>query len=116
MEMRPPNYDSVIITEALPATTAFVVSDFSGPGTGPVRFQDGSSASGLSCVFVSLASTSDCFSFSTDGTNFNHTPVDGGDGTDSAITHLRISPTGYMAPDIGSGATSFTLRFKAKIN
>ena len=112
----PPNYDSVIVTEALPSELAFVITDFGGPGSGPVQYTDGSPASGLNCLFTSLASTTDCFSFSTDGTNFNHTPTDSGDGTDPAVTHVRISPTGYMAPDTGSGATSFELRFKGKIN
>ena len=112
----PPNYDSVIVTEALPPELALVITDFA-PGSGPVQYQDGSPASGLSCPFVNLLQHDGLFfAFSTDGTNFNHPPTDSGDGTDPAITHVRISPTGFMAPDTGSGATSFTLRFQGKIN
>lgn len=112
----PPNHDSMILTETLPAQLGLVVTDFGTPGSGPFQYQDGALAGGLTCNFISLASTTDCYSFSTDGTNFNHTPVDGGDGIDPAITHVRITPTGYMAPDTGGGATSFTLRFRGRID
>ncbi|GAB5486664.1 MAG: hypothetical protein Pars2KO_02340 [Parasphingorhabdus sp.] len=111
----PPNYDSLILTEMLPMQLELVISDFGDPGSGPFQYQDGAPASGLTCDFISFASASDCYSFSTDGTNFTHTPVDSGDGTDPAITHVRITPAGYMAPDTGSGATSFTLRFRGKV-
>ncbi len=111
----PPNYDSVIVTEQLPTDLALVVTDFGGPGSGPIQYTDGSPATGLNCVFVSLASTTDCYSFSTDGTNFNYTPVDSGDGSDPAITHVRAIPTGYMAADTGSGSPGFQLRLRAMI-
>ncbi|GMN13683.1 H-type lectin domain-containing protein [Altererythrobacter sp. MTPC7] len=111
----PPNYDSVIVTEQLPPNLSLVVNDFGGPGSGPIRYTDGSPATGLNCVFVSLASTTDCYSFSTDGANFDYTPVDSGDGTDPAITHVRIVPTGYMAADNGTGSPSFELRLRAVI-
>jgi uncharacterized repeat protein (TIGR01451 family) len=111
----PPNYDSVIITEQIPADLALVLTDFAGPGSGPLHFTDGSPATGLTCTFISLASNSDCYSFSTDGTNFNYTPVDNGDGTDPAVTHVRIVPSGYMAGDSGSGSPGFQLRLRAKV-
>lgn len=111
----PPNYDSVEVTEFLPPDIEFIVTDFAGPGSGPVQFQDGTPTAGLTCPFVSLGSTTDCFSFSVDGINFNHIPSDSGDGTDPTVTHIRISPTGAMAPNIGSGPTSFTLRLKGRI-
>lgn len=103
----PPNYDSVVVTEQFPADLALVVTDFSGPGGGPVQYADGSPAKGLNCVFVSLASTADCYSFSTDGTNFKYTPIDSGDGTDPAVTHVSIVPTGFMAANAGGGSPSF---------
>lgn len=112
----PPNHDSVTLTETLPSQLDLIVTDFSAPGSGPLQYQDGTPASGLNCIFISFASTTDCFSFSTDGTDFNHTPIDAGDGTDPAVTHVRITPAGYMAPDTGAGATSFTLRFRGKVN
>ncbi len=111
----PPNHDSIILTEALPAELSLVIADFGGAGSGPIQYQDGSPASGLDCSFVSFASTSDCFAFSTDGIDFSYQPSDSGDGTDPRISHIRISPDGFMAPDNGSGPTSFTLRFTMKI-
>jgi len=110
----PPNYDSVIVTELLPSQLALIVTDFSG-SSGPILYQDGSTPSGLVCSFVSLSDTSDCFSFSTDGTNFGYSPSDSGDGTDPNVTHVRISPTGYMAADTSAGSSNFTLRFRTKI-
>jgi uncharacterized repeat protein (TIGR01451 family) len=111
----PPNYGSVIAIDSLPPELAFVMTDFSGPGSGPVQFSDGTPATGLGCTFISLASTADCFDFSTDGTDFTHTPSDSGDGTDPAITHIRIRPTGFMEADTGAGPTSFDVRFRAVI-
>ncbi|WP_160604056.1 H-type lectin domain-containing protein [Pontixanthobacter aquaemixtae] len=111
----PPNYDSVVTTDAIPGDLALVITDFGAPGSGPIQYTDGSPATGLNCVFVSLASTSDCFDFSTDGINFNYVPSDVGDGTDPAVTHVRAVPTGFMAADTGSGPTSFELRLRAKI-
>lgn len=110
----PPNYDSLVVIEQLPSQLAFSVVDFLG-GSGPVFFQEGANPSGLTCNFVSLADMTDCYSFSTDGSNFAYVPSDSGDGTDPAVTHVRISPTGFMAANTGGGSSSFTLRFRAKI-
>ncbi|MEP3225834.1 MAG: H-type lectin domain-containing protein [Parasphingorhabdus sp.] len=112
----PPNYDSIVITELLPPELDFIVADFGAPGSGPFAFQDGSPASGLSCPFISLGSMTDCYSFSIDGANFDYVPSDSGDGTDEMVTHIRITPTSFMAPNTGSGATSFALRFKGRID
>lgn len=112
----PPNYDSVLITEALPTNMALVVADFAGPGSGPVPFTDGSPASGLTCTFVSLASASDCLSFSTDGTSYGYSPADSGDGTDPLVTHIRIQPSGFMAADTGAGPSQFSVRLRGQID
>ncbi len=111
----PPNHDSVVITEALPPELALVITDFAVPGAGPVQFQDGSPGSGLAFSFSSLGSMTDSISFSTDGLDFTYSPSDSGNGTDPLITHIRITPLGFMVPDTGSGATSFSLRLKGKI-
>lgn len=112
----PPNYDSMTLTETLPPELSLMVTDFGTPGSGPIQFQEGTPASGLNCNFVSLASTTDCYSFSTDGINFGYIPVDDGNGTDPAITHVRIRPSGYMVPNLGTGPTSFTLRLRGQID
>ncbi|MEP2100834.1 MAG: H-type lectin domain-containing protein [Parasphingorhabdus sp.] len=111
----PPNHDSVIITEALPPELALVITDFAAPGSGPIQFQDGSPGSGLGFSFGGLGDPMDSVSFSTDGSNFTYSPTDSGDGTDPAVTHIRVSPVGFMAPNTGSGATSLSIRLKGKI-
>ncbi len=111
----PPNYDSVIVTDQLPSDLALIVTDFAGPGSGPVQFADGSPSTNLTCNFISLASTSDCIDFSTDGSNFGYTPIDSGDGTDPAVTHIRARPVGAMGGDTGSGDPNFELRLRARI-
>lgn len=112
----PPNYDSVIVTEVLPSGLSLIIDDIAGLDSGPVRYLDGSPVSGLTCEFSDFADMNDCFAFSIDGSDYTHEPTDIGDGTDPAITHIRIMPTGYMRPDTGSGPTSFTLSLKARIN
>lgn len=111
----PPNYDSVIVTDELPSELALVITDFAAPGSGPIQFTDGSPTTNLTCNFISLGSTSDCISFSTDGVNFAYEPSDSGDGTDPAVTHIRVTPTGAMAGDTGSGDPNFELRLRAQI-
>mgnify|MGYP001950189662 CR=1 FL=1 len=111
----PPNQNSVIITEQLPPDTEMHVADFGGPGSGPVTFLQGSPASGLSYTFTSLASTADSISFSTDGVNFNYTPVPDADGYDDAVTHFRLTPSGFFAANRGSGNPSFSLRFRSRV-
>lgn len=111
----PPNYDSVVVTDMLPSDISFAVTDFGVSGSGPVQYTDGTPPSGLTCDFISLASTSDCFSFSTDGTDFTYVPSDSGDGTDPAVTHIRITPEGAMKEEAGSGNPNFELRIKARI-
>lgn len=112
----PPNYDSVIITEALPPSMSFVVADFGGPGSGPLQYQDGTPGAGLAFSFGSLGDSGDSVEFSTDGVNFGYVPTDSGDGTDPAVTHIRVTPAGFMAADTGSGPTSFEIRLKGMVN
>lgn len=111
----PPNLGSVLVTEELPAELDLVVSDFAGPGTGPIVFADGSPPTGTTCTFVSFASTSDCFAFSQDGVNFSYVPSDSGDGTDPNVRFVRVQPAGFMDGDNGSGAPRFTVELRARV-
>ncbi|MEL7188254.1 MAG: hypothetical protein AAGK17_01775 [Pseudomonadota bacterium] len=111
----PPNLGSVIVTEELPAELDFVVTDFSGPGSGPVAFSNGSPTTGMTCTFISLASTTDCISFSQDGSDYSYVPSDSGDGTDPNVRFVRIQPSGFMNGNTGSGAPRFTLNLRARV-
>lgn len=112
----PPDGGSIVVTESLPSDLALDISDFSTPGSGPILFQDGNPSSALSCTFIALSSPTDCFAFSTDGLNYNYTPVDSGDGTDPGVTHIRITPAGTMSANSdGTNPPSFQLKLRARI-
>lgn len=111
-----PNHDSIFVTEELPGELALVITDYAGPASGPVQFEEGPYPTGLNCTFSGFANMSDCYAFSTDGIDFGYQPMDIGDGTDPLVTHIRVNPAGFMAPNTGSGAPSFLLRFNAKVH
>ena len=108
---------SVVFIDALPDATALKVSDIDGPGSGPVRFINGTPNSGLSYNFISLSSTTDDVDFSNDGgSTFTYEPVPNGVGADSAVTHIRITPKGSFLAAIGGGsAPNFSAQFDAVI-
>jgi len=109
----PVDADSLAISDPIPANAAIRVADYSGANPGPVAFLDGATASGLSYTFTSLASTTDDVEFSDDNqATWGYTPADIGDGTDPAVTDIRINPSGSMAASLGAGDPSFQVRFK----
>ena len=107
---------SVVIIDEVPAGMVLKVSDIDGPGTGPVRFTDGSPSSTLSYSYSGLASTGDDVAFSNNGgASYVYTPVPGGDGGDSAVTHIRITPQGSFAANTGAGLPNFSVSFDAYV-
>jgi uncharacterized repeat protein (TIGR01451 family) len=107
--------DSVIVSDAIPPEAALRVVDFDVSNPGPVAFVDGSPSSGLSYTFIGLASAADDIDFSDDGgVTWTYAPADSGDGTDPAVTHIRVNPKGTLQPS-GSGDPSFQLLFKVPI-
>ena len=113
----PIDEDAVVLVDSLPAEITLQVTDIGGPGGGPVIFDDGSPASGLSYTFSGLADTTDDLEFSNDGgVSFGYTPVADGSGTDPNITHIRINPKGVFLPETGSGNPNFEISFQAVIN
>ena len=94
---------------------AMYVNDISGVGTGPVRFVDGSPPSGLSYNFISLSSTGDQLSFSSNGgTSYNYSPTPDAYGLDTNVTHIKIETLGSFLSS-GVGAPSFQLKFRVKV-
>lgn len=108
----PVDSNTVTFIDAVPAGTSLVVADIDGPGSGPVRFTDGSTTSALSYAFTSLGSATDDLAFSDNGgATFTYTPAAGASGADPAVTHFRVTPQGSFAGD-GAGANpSFRLEF-----
>ena len=113
---RPADADSVVLTIALDARVALRVADFDAGVAGPVQFTDGegAEASGLTYNFIGLGSLVDDLAFSTDGVNFDYTPLPDGFGVDVNVTHLRISPKGVFL-SAGGADPVFTLRYKTLV-
>lgn len=103
------------IDDVLPTRVILRVTDLSGTGKGPVEFVEGSLlgtgllASGLTCTFTSLASTSDCFDFF-DGSSWTYQPVPDADGFDANVRAIRVKPTSTFTT---GGA--FQIRYRVKI-
>ncbi len=108
--------DTMFISDPIPVNMALRVIDYDGGNPGPVAFVDGSPVSGLTYTFTSLGSSTDDVEFSNDGgSTWTYTPVDSGDGTDPAVTDIRINPKGIFAASGGGGDPSFQARFKAVV-
>jgi uncharacterized repeat protein (TIGR01451 family) len=108
--------NSVYVSDPIPVETALRVVDYDGSTAGPVRFEDGTPSSALTYVFTSLGSATDDVDFSNDGgITWTYTPADSGDGTDPAVTHVRVHPNGTLAAAGVGGNPSFVLRFKVRV-
>ncbi len=104
--------DSVTIVEPVPENTRLLVADIDAPGSGPVLFTDGVVAAGLSYTFLAAGHPLDSLDFSNNGgTSFDYVPTAAADGTDSAVTHIRISPSGTFGSAVNGNAPSFALEY-----
>jgi hypothetical protein len=105
--------DTLTIADPIPSNLSIRVVDFDGSNAGPIAFLDGSPVSGLSYTFTALGSATDDIEFSDDNqATWTYTPVDIGDGTDPAVTDIRINPKGPMAASLGAGDPSFQMLVK----
>lgn len=103
-----PDAGTLQLTDTIPPNTRFVVSG----SPDSVSFQDGPVASGMTFDFA----TDVVFSDQTGGgPPYDYMPTDIGDGTDPAVTGLKIQPGGQLTPDTGSGSPSFILRFRVLV-
>jgi len=108
--------NSIVLSDAIPANTALYVNDISGAGTGPVRFVDGTPASGLSYSFAGLGDNTDDLSFSNDGgASFSYTPSADADGVDTAVTHIKMATQGSFSAASGAGSPNFKFIFRVKV-
>ncbi len=101
--------NSIAVVDATPPGLDLVVADIGAGGSGPAAFVPGSS--GLGYSFTSLASGSDGIEFSNNGgATYVYVPVIGADGTDAAVTHVRVRPTGTMAAN-----SNFSVRLRYRV-
>jgi hypothetical protein len=108
--------NSVAIVDPMPANTRLFVGDLGAPGSGPVAFVNGSPSSALTWTFTALNSVTDDLDFSNDnGVSWTYVPTPDADGTDAAVTHIRMRPKGTMPPQ-GTGSPSFELQFRVRVN
>jgi len=76
---------------------------------------DGTNASNLSYQYVALNDGTDSISFSSDGSNFNHTATPDADGYDSAITHIRINFGGSFKAQMDGIQPAFGFEYQTRI-
>jgi uncharacterized repeat protein (TIGR01451 family) len=100
---------TLAITDPVPSGTELYVGNVSGQA---VDFINGATASGLAFAFPANVSYSNQPG---GGAPFNYTPVPNAAGYDSAVTGLRIAPTGVMNAAAGAATPSFTVRFRTRI-
>ncbi|MDG6347909.1 hypothetical protein QAA18_04020 [Luteimonas sp. 8-5] len=93
--------DSVFVTDAIPQQLELWVGDIGWPG--PVRFDDGTPASGLSFGAGDVAFSND------GGSTWTYSPS--GSTTDPAVDAIRINPKGAF----DANNAQFTVRFRARI-
>lgn len=104
--------NSIFVVDATPGALDLHVADIAAAGAGPVRFQDGTPSSTLAFSFASLASQADDVDFSSDGgASWTYVPTPDPNGSDPAVTHIRVRPRGSMAP-----GSSFNLLLGYRIN
>jgi uncharacterized repeat protein (TIGR01451 family) len=108
--------DNVAVGDAIPANTALRVADIGAPGSGPVAFINGATASGLNYTFSGLGSGVDNIEFSNNsGATWTYTPVPDGNGVDTAVTNIRIPLSGTFNAAAGANQPSFMLRFQVVV-
>jgi hypothetical protein len=108
--------NAVNIVDTVPVNTRLFVGDLGAPGSGPVAFVNGSPSSALTWTFTSLASLTDDIDFSNDGgATWTYVPTAAADGTDAAVTAIRLRPKGTM-PGNGGGDPYFELQFRVLVN
>ena len=109
--------NTVFVIDPIPANTELFVGDITGvAGSGPVSFTQGSTASGLSYTYGSLADAGDDVSFSNNGgSSFAYTPVANANGTDPAVTHIRVNPKSSFLGASGGNNPAFTVVFRVRV-
>jgi trimeric autotransporter adhesin len=100
---------TLVMTDTVPANTSLCVAAIAQCAI--VQFADGSPVSGLSYI----NSNTSYSNISGGGTPFSYTPTADANGVDTAVTGLRIAPTGAMN-GVSGGNPSFTITFRVKVN
>lgn len=107
-----PDANSTILSLAIPANMKFYIGDIGSAGSGPVQFSQGTTASGLTYNFASLASLTDSLDFSNDaGSTWTYIPIGDTQQADPAITNIRVKPSGTFSTGTSPNFPSFTVTY-----
>lgn len=102
----PVDSNTVFINDQVPTFMDLRVVDIGGAGSGPVQFVDGSPSSGLT-----YAPGAD-ITFSNDGgATWTYTPSAIANGTDPAVTNIRVNPKGIF----NANNAQFTIKFRMRV-
>jgi len=106
-----PDNNSIVISDDIPAGVELFTGNFNG-GT-PYTFTDGTGAdaSGVTCNFVSLSSTTDCVTFYDAFSN----PITPNGSYDPSVKSIEFRPTGTMNPSTGSSTPYFDIDFRIRV-
>jgi hypothetical protein len=108
----PVDNNTMFIADQVPAHMEMRVADIGGSGSGPVQYFDGSPASGMVYTFTSLSSATDDLAFSSDGgVTWTYVPTVGANGTDPAVTNVRINPKGAF----NANNAQFTVKLRMRV-
>lgn len=102
--------DSLVISDVIPTGISVFVST---AGADPIELEDGPVASGLSLDYATNVSFSNRAG---GGAPFDYTPSPDASGFDSAVTGVRIAPSGTMLGASGANIPSFTIRFVVRLD
>lgn len=108
------NTDTIVLTDPVAPGTTF----FFGTPVDPITFTDGTTASGLSFTFTSLASTTDDIDFSNDGGTTFVTPTTDASGFDTTappINFIRINPKGEFSGGDTVNNPSMEIKFRVRV-
>lgn len=102
---------TVSLEDPIAPGTELFVGDLGLPGSGPVAFTDGSTASGLSYPGPANLSFSDTIG----GPPYTYGYVPAAGGFDSTVTSMRIDLDGAFTHSAGAPYPSFTVRFRVRV-
>lgn len=107
-----PDSNSAVVTLPIPANMKFYLGDIATSGLGPVQFEQGAVASGLSYSYIGPSNTGDGLDFSNNsGTSWTYQPVLDAQQADAAITNVRVKTTGTFNTGTSPNFPSFKVTY-----
>jgi hypothetical protein len=106
-----PDNNLIVISDDIPAGVELFTGNFGGGSPYTFTSGTGADASGVTCDFVSLASTTDCITFY-DAFSNQITP---NGGYDPSVKSIEFRPAGTMNATTGSNTPYFDIEFRVRV-